>query len=130
MSSSLRPGIVDKARHANSTLCKLLCAASNAHILGAYEMTTAKTDRRRDPATTAKGRATANRVVLDKAIDAYRVIAPFILNLHGSGNSLGSIAEALNAAGHRTREGATFSPKTIARIIARSSSVSNKGGVA
>jgi Recombinase len=91
-------------------------------------MTTTKLDRRRDPATTAKGRATANRVVLDKAIDAYRVITPFILNLHGSGKSLGSIATSLNAAGHRTREGAAFSPKTIARIIARSSPASKNGG--
>jgi hypothetical protein len=87
-------------------------------------MTTAKIDRLRDPATSAKGRAAANRVVHDQAVDAYRVITPFILDLHGSGKSLGSIAAALNAAGYRTREGAAFSPKTIVRIIARSSSVS------
>ena len=91
-------------------------------------MTATKIDRRRDPATTAKGRAAANRVVHDKAVDAYRFIAPFILDLHGSGKSLGSIAATLNTAGHRTRKGATFSPKTIARIVARSSPASKKGG--
>jgi Recombinase len=92
-------------------------------------MATAKIDRRRDPATTSKGRAAANRVVHDRAVNAYRVITPFILDLHGSCKSLGSIAAALNEAGYKTREGAAFSPKTVARIICRSSSLSKKGGL-
>jgi hypothetical protein len=82
---------------------------------------TARVDLRRDPARSAKPRALAVKSNQDKALSAYASIAPVVVSMRADAKSLGQIAEALNAGGLKTRNGAQFRRSTVARILARAS---------
>lgn len=52
-----------------------------------------------------------------EAADAYRQVAPYIVTLRERGQSMRSIAETLNAQGHRTRKGKKWSVSQVQNIL-------------
>ncbi|MGP6189179.1 MAG: recombinase family protein [Vulcanimicrobiaceae bacterium] len=68
---------------------------------------------------TQLGRAKAAATHRAKALEDYADLVPMIVAWQRSGDSLNAIAKRLNEAGHRTRNGGSFTATTVRRIVLR-----------
>lgn len=67
----------------------------------------------------AKGRKVASRRIRENALNDVADIAPFIVELRQIGESLATIAQRLNAEGHRTRKNAEWQAVQVKRVLDR-----------
>lgn len=66
-----------------------------------------------------RGAENAGKAVRSNAIEAYADLLPLMVEMRDGGSTLQQIAEALNEAGHTTRQGAMWSSVQVMRALKR-----------
>ena len=69
------------------------------------------------PEATAKGRQHAAEARAVAAVEAYADLSPIMADLRSKGLSLQAIADELNTQGHTTRNGRSWNPVQVSRVL-------------